>query len=518
MRFYSSLSVSWLPSCFFLSLPFSLLISLFCPSPAEALTLAESTLKATLTLDKTRPNADKLTVQGRFQLDTGSDGANPATEAVTLTVGAFSQILPAGAFTQKGTPPQATWTFKGATGGLTKLVITQASEQWTFNANASGITLAGTTNPIPITVQIGNDSGALTLVFAVTDRPQKAIFKFPAGAKGDADGDGVSVKRGDCDDQNPLIFPGAPELCNSTDDNCNITTDEGFDVGAACTAGMGACVRSGVRVCSGGGDGTVCDATPGTPITEICGNGVDEDCNGADLPCTGAEVCNGIDDDADGSIDEGFDVGAACTAGVGACTQSGAKVCTTDGGGTMCNATPGTPTTEICGNGIDEDCTGADLPCPPLAISITAPQNLALVNQARQTVSGTADPTAVAVSCNNIPAATAPGTFSVEVTLHEGPNTITCVATDATGKVGTASISVTLDTMPPRITINTPRDGAMVTTQAITVSGMVNDIVVGTVGELQALVLRFTIAVIVMRPAGTGGSESQRGHCGGLRS
>ena len=42
----------------------------------------------------------------------------------------------------------------------------------------------------------------------------------------DNDGDGSSECQGDCDDSNPLIHPGAVEVCNSIDDNCNGQVDE----------------------------------------------------------------------------------------------------------------------------------------------------------------------------------------------------------------------------------------------------------------------------------------------------
>jgi N-acetylneuraminic acid mutarotase len=42
----------------------------------------------------------------------------------------------------------------------------------------------------------------------------------------DGDGDGFSVCQGDCDDTNPLVHPGATEVCNGIDDNCNSQIDE----------------------------------------------------------------------------------------------------------------------------------------------------------------------------------------------------------------------------------------------------------------------------------------------------
>ena len=42
----------------------------------------------------------------------------------------------------------------------------------------------------------------------------------------DADGDGFSVEV-DCDDQAASVHPGAQELCNGVDDNCEGVADEG---------------------------------------------------------------------------------------------------------------------------------------------------------------------------------------------------------------------------------------------------------------------------------------------------
>lgn len=306
------------------------------------------------------------------------------------------------------------------------------------------------------------------------------------------------------------------ETCNGADDDCDGAIDEGFNVGSACTAGVGACERSGVLVCSADGSGTFCDATPGVPTTEVC-NGADDDCNGevdedlGTLACgVGActrtvaacvngqpgqctpgspspETCNGVDDDCDGTTDNGFDIGASCTVGIGACQSAGAKICSEDGSTTVCNATPETPQLEICGNDVDEDCDGTDLLCG-VAISITNPPNLSAFNRSLLAVTGTVAAEAVEVQCNDTPAGLTNGGFGVAVSLKEGNNTITCVAQDAAGHVGAASIQVTLDTTPPRVTIQTPRDGALLTATPVSVTGMINDIVVGTVNVEEARV------------------------------
>jgi hypothetical protein len=119
----------------------------------------------------------------------------------------------------------------------------------------------------------------------------------------DADGDGFAAYQ-DCDDADPAVYPGASEVCNAVDDNCDGQTDE--DLGSL-SCGVGACAAT-VAACI---DGTPQTCTPGDPSAEVC-NGIDDDCDGqtdqgfVDTDGDGSADCVDLDDDGDG-VDDASD-------------------------------------------------------------------------------------------------------------------------------------------------------------------------------------------------------------------
>jgi len=111
---------------------------------------------------------------------------------------------------------------------------------------------------------------------------------------GDHDGDGYACD--DCNDSNPDIHPNAPELCNDTDDNCDIYVDndpinaptwykdrDGDSYGDP-TIGAIVCDQPPNYVLdSGDCDDSTADAAPG--LSEVCGDGLDTNCDGSPGEC-----------------------------------------------------------------------------------------------------------------------------------------------------------------------------------------------------------------------------------------
>ena len=124
---------------------------------------------------------------------------------------------------------------------------------------------------------------------------------------------------------------------------------------------------------------------------------------------------------------------------------------------------------------------------PILCFRIDSPPEQSLFAASPIALSGTLTGQAT-VACNGIAATVGTATFGASVPLQEGNTTIACVAQDGAGHAATATESVTLDTTPPRVFVGAPTDDSTVSASPVVVTGMVNDIVVGTVNGSEATV------------------------------
>ncbi len=179
-------------------------------------------------------------------------------------------------------------------------------------------------------------------------------------------------------DAGSVCVAGAPEICNGVDDDCDGVTDEGYDLNWD-TGNCGRCDNNCTR------DHTVAFCVRGACSFEACDSGYanrdgswDNGCECAVLP----EICNGVDDDCDGLVDEGgvcapasMDAGvpmlpdaghdaghdAGVDAGVDAGRDAGVDAGYDAGhdAGTDAGSPPVgcVPRTETC-NGADDDCDG----------------------------------------------------------------------------------------------------------------------------------------------------------------
>ncbi|MFN7130918.1 MAG: MopE-related protein, partial [Myxococcales bacterium] len=176
------------------------------------------------------------------------------------------------------------------------------------------------------------------------------LFNLGAGCV-TTNADCQTGKLGECGKGKMQCVNGAPtcvqvnqpaaETCDNKDNDCNGLVDDGLAqacyTGPSATRNVGAC-RAG---------------------TSTCTAGVWSSCQGQVLPT--AELCNGIDDDCEGRIDNGV-APRACyggpvgTSGLGEC-KSGTQACQSGTWGTCSGEVR--PVAEVCSDGKDNNCDGA---------------------------------------------------------------------------------------------------------------------------------------------------------------
>ena len=119
-------------------------------------------------------------------------------------------------------------------------------------------------------------------------------------------------------------------------------------------------------------------------------------------------------------------------------------------------------------------------------VTIDTPATLTTVGSSPVVVTGQLDPSATALTLNGVNIPVTGAVYTGSVALKEGHNTIVARMVDAAGVVSTASISVSLDLTPPYLTVESHTDGQKVYEPSVTLTGLVNDIVRGTIEDTQA--------------------------------
>jgi len=329
----------------------------------------------------------------------------------------------------------------------------------------------------PAGEQANTEGCALSQLDSDNDGANDAIDQCPATpADETANTEGCALSQLDSDndsvndaiDQCPNTPAGetlnaegcAPSQLDSDNDGVNDALDQCPATPAGDTPNAEGCSPDQIDT---DGDGTpdYLDAFPNDPneVSDLDGDGIGDN---ADTDRDGDGVLNGADafpDDATESSD-------------------------LDGDGIGDNTDP-----DIDGDGVNNDDdyfpNDPDLSSVP-TVQITSPATLTTVGSSPLRISGTLDDLNAKLIINGIEVPQNSGSFEADVALEEGANNIIVRAIDSNNNEGTATINVSLDKTPPYITLQSPVDGGKVFTDSISVSGLVNDIVRGTVSADEA--------------------------------
>ncbi len=256
---------------------------------------------------------------------------------------------------------------------------------------------------------------------------------------------------------------------------CHAAPCAGFGTGTI-TCGIGACQVT-VPACTGGKPST---CTPGTPTAEVCGDGIDNDCNGeiddgcpcvngATQPCyTGSqatlgvgachggtqtcmhgqwgacvgaqtpaeEVCDGIDNDCNGEVDDGLGSttcgSAGCSVTVQNCVGGAPQTCNPGQvDGQACNDGNACTRTDVCKSGV---CTGTN------PVSCAASDQCHVAGTCNTSTGQCSNPAAPnGTACNDGNACTR--TDVCESGVCTGTNPVSCAASDPCHVAGTCDTS-----------------------------------------------------------------------------
>jgi len=208
--------------------------------------------------------------------------------------------------------------------GTVDLAIVSAetgSARFTANAPAAQIA-AGTQETVALQFapsDLQEAQGALALALDPPADPSPVTLLGNACADGiavlyDADGDGWTSCGGDCDDGGAAVHPGAPEVADGVDQDCDGVIDNGtevFDDDGDCACEAPPCTGSVDPACTTFSSEADCSdghAAVGPGVVEIPDNGIDDDCDGVvdqgtlDVDSDGYAPSGGDCDDGDATV------------------------------------------------------------------------------------------------------------------------------------------------------------------------------------------------------------------------